>query len=68
MFTNAYKQIDQHQTSVAGCMLSGHQHRLHVTLVLRLGYVPEKRRVNRNRANRIQNAHLKQCISWGLGD
>jgi hypothetical protein len=32
-------------------------------LVLRQGYVLEKRR-----ANRTQNSHLKQCISWGLGE
>ena len=32
-------------------------------LVLRHGYVPEKRR-----ANRTQNSRLKQCISWGLED
>jgi hypothetical protein len=31
-------------------------------LVLRHGYVPDKRR-----ANRTQNSHLKQCISWRLG-
>jgi len=32
-------------------------------LVLRLGYIPEKRR-----AKRTQNSHLKQWISQGLGD
>ena len=32
-------------------------------LILRLVYVPTKRR-----AKRTQNFHLKQCISWGYGD
>jgi len=32
-------------------------------LVLRQGYIPEKQR-----ANPTQNSHLKQCISWRLGD
>ena len=32
-------------------------------LVLCQGYVPEK-----HHTNQTQNSHLKQCISWGLGD
>jgi hypothetical protein len=32
-------------------------------LVLRQSYFPES-----HRAYRIQNAHLKHCVSWGLGD
>lgn len=30
-------------------------------LILRQGYIPEKRC-----ANQTQNSHLKQCIPWGL--
>jgi hypothetical protein len=36
---------------------------IQVALVLHQGYVPEK-----HRENRIQNSHLKQCLSWGLGN
>jgi len=32
-------------------------------LILCQGYFPEK-----HYANQTQNFHLKQCISWGLGD
>ena len=41
---------------------------LQAGLIFRQGYVPDKRPINRNRANRTQNPHLKQCISWRLGD
>jgi hypothetical protein len=34
---------------------------IQVTLVLRQGYVPEKRR-----ADRVPNSHLKQCMYWGV--
>jgi hypothetical protein len=39
------------------------QPEVQAVLVLRQGYIPEK-----SRANQTQNSHLKQCISWGLGD
>ena len=42
---------------------NGSEITIQVVLVLRQGYVPEKRRTNRT-----QNSHLKQCISWVLGD
>jgi len=38
---------------------------LQAGLILRHGYVPEKRCANLNRANVAQNFHLKQRISCG---
>jgi hypothetical protein len=32
-------------------------------LILHQGYIPEK-----HRANQMQSSHLKQCISWRLGN
>jgi len=36
---------------------------LQAAVILRQGYIPEK-----CCANRTQNSHTKQSISWGLGD
>jgi hypothetical protein len=56
--------IKYNSTVDSQCLkLALHHKCVQVFLVLRQGYVPEKRRTNRT-----QNSHLKQCISWGLGD
>jgi len=38
---------------------------LQAGFILRQGHVPAKCRANRKGANRAQNSHLKQRISWG---
>jgi len=46
--------------------VSGHRSlhlQLRAGLILCQGYIPEK-----CHTNRTQNSHLKQCMSWGLGD
>ena len=42
--------------------------KLHASLVLCQGYIPEKNNVNQNWTNQTQNSHLTQCISCVLGD